>query len=423
MKAGELLARLPATINAPLALAAGLGEGMGLRLWLVGGVVRDLLLGVPLGPDVDLAVEGEVGALGSALAEATGGRVVAAHPPFGTATVAVPGEGGELMVDLARTRVERYPRPAALPEVTPAPIEADLIRRDFSVNAMALGLGVAGGRLVPGRLLDPFDGRADLAARRLRLLHGASLRDDPTRLLRGVRQAARLGMEPEATTQAQIAAALAAGYLSLVTPERLLNELCLTLAEPRPDEVMRVATHWGVVGQLVPGLAWSPALAERANRFATDGQAYGPRNLVWAGLLLYDLPQAGLAALAERYHLPSEATALLRQLPALRGMAPQLREATPNSLIDRLLRPFATAAIAVLHYAEPATAAPTARYLDQLRQARPPLDGNDLRRLGVAPGPGLGILLEELRALALDGAVTTRAAAEEWVRTRIARSP
>lgn len=415
-----MLQDLPEDTRSLLALAAAQADVCGARVWLVGGVVRDLLLGAPPSRDIDLAVEGEVGALAAGLAAATGGRVTAAHAAFGTATVVAPGGPGRgpLVVDLARTRRERYPRPAALPEVTPAPIEDDLIRRDFSVNAMALGLGLVGGLLTPGPLLDPFGGRADLEAGLLRLLHGDSLRDDPTRLLRGARLAARLGLALEPGSRAQLDLALAASYPGMLTPERVLGELCLALEEPRPDLVLRVADGWGVTPHLLPGVRHSRALAERCARLAADGAG---DSLVWAGLLLYDVDEMGLAAIMARYPLPSEAAAPLRQLAPLRALAPALARRAPNSAIDRMLRPYGVAALRVLHYAEPAAAETIAHYLSALRPARAPLDGNDLRRLGVAPGPELGRLLEELRAATLDGLVGSRAEAEAWLLTRMGR--
>lgn len=412
-----MLGRLPDDLRALLTLVTAQAEATGVSLWLVGGVVRDMLLGLPLSRDVDLAVEGEVGPLAAALAAVTGGRVAASHPPFGTATVVAPGAAGAgaIVVDLARTRVERYARPAALPEVTPAPIEADLARRDFSINAMAVELLRADGALHSGQLLDPFGGRDDLAAGRLRLLHAASLRDDPTRMLRGIRLAARLAMTPTAESAAQIAVALAEGYLGLLSAERILAELCLALEEPRPDAALRAADGWGATPQLLPGLAWSRALAARCDRLAGPAVPLAGGPLVWAGLLLYDLDAAGLAALAARYPLPHDAAALLRQLTPLRALAPRLGEQMRNSELDRLLRPFSNAALAVLHYAEPAASAAIEHYLYGLRPARALLDGNDLRRLGVAPGPAIGHLLEALRVATLDGAVTTRAEAERWV--------
>lgn len=418
-RSAELLARLPPALAALLALATATAAGQGTRLWLVGGVVRDLLLGLAPGRDIDLAVEGDAPALAAALAAAGGGHVLAAHATFGTATVVLPDPSGALrLLDLARTRVERYPRPAALPEVRPAPIEADLARRDYSVNALAMELIAAEAALVPGRLLDKLGGRADLAAGVLRLLHRESLRDDPTRMLRGARLAARLDLRPEPDTTAQIAGAVAAEYLGLLSAERILGELCLTLEEPRPDEALRTAEAWGVTPQIFPAARWGAALAERSAR-AAAGHDPPVTPLVWAGLLLYDLPAATLEAFGARYPLPGGAAALIRQLPALRALAPRLTPELPDSVLERLLRPVGPDAAAVLHYAEPDAAGPTARYLTTLRAVRAPLDGHDLRRLGVAPGPQIGQLLAELRAATLDGAVTTRDEAEAWVQARM----
>ncbi len=405
-----------------LGLAAREAAALDMALWLVGGTLRDLLLGRVADGDLDLAVEGDALALAQAIAAASGGLVVAAYAPFGTATLAVTGaDGRPIQLDLARTRREHYTHPAALPEVQPASLAVDLGRRDFSVNALALALHAGPELPSPGDLYDPFHGRSDLEARRLRLLHSASLRDDPTRMLRGVRLATRLGLSLDAASAAQFKQALATGYLAMLSPERILSELCLALAEPRPDMVLQLADHWGLTAQVVPGLTWQPELAERAARLANAAPAPDqppPGPLVWAGLLLYGLDEPALAHLAARYPLPAPAQTMLKQIPALRRRAAHLA-GQPASVIEQTLRPFSHEAVTLLRYAEPAAAAAASRYQDELRMVRAPLDGNDLRRLGLSPGPMLGQLLNELRRATLDGEITTRAQAEAWVHTRI----
>jgi tRNA nucleotidyltransferase (CCA-adding enzyme) len=418
--------------------------------------VRDILRGVALDRDIDLAVEGDAVALASALAEALGGRVLASHSAFGTATLTIPradAKTGELTLDLARTRVEEYPQPAALPVVRPASIADDLGRRDFSVNAIAVELLAAGGDLRAGTLLDPFGGRADLAARRLRLLHPASLRDDPTRLLRGLRLASRLNLHPDEATSAQIAEALERGYLGLLTPERVLGELCLALDEPQPDAALALADSWGATPQIAPGLAWSEAMAARFARSREQGvwiakdadagerheheaakgakveveegvgrlSAIGYRlSAIHAGLLCYDLSAADLARFARRYPLPAPFARLLPEIPVAREIAPRLSADLRPSQIDLLLRSLSEAMISVLHYAERGPASQiVARYLREIRPARAPLDGRDMQRLGVAPGPMIGRLLNDLRAAQLDGEIATREQAESWVRKRL----
>src|SRR5213592_1786444 len=142
--------------------------------YLVGGAVRDLLLGAD-SVDLDVAIEGDAPVLAWELAERLGG-LATTHERFGTATV----RAGDLVFDLATTRRERYERPGALPEVEPAPLTDDLARRDFTINAMAVGLTGADVDV----LHDPQHGREDLHAGRVRVLHPRSFLDDPTRLLR-----------------------------------------------------------------------------------------------------------------------------------------------------------------------------------------------------------------------------------------------
>ena len=169
----------------------------GLRPHLVGGPVRDWLLGLPI-HDLDVVVEGDAPALARALARALDGKVIV-HHRFGTATVTV----GKASIDLVTARKETYPYPGALPEVQPATLADDLARRDFTVNAMALPLG--GARDV---LVDPLGGDADLKSGTIRIIHGGSFRDDPTRMFRAARYEQRLGFAMDEQTLASCRDAL-----------------------------------------------------------------------------------------------------------------------------------------------------------------------------------------------------------------------
>lgn len=416
----QLLFRLDPALQQLLARAAEEAATVDATLWLVGGVVRDLLLDVPIGRDIDLAVEGDVNQLAPMLATIWNGEITARHPSFGTATIVAE----RWLIDLAQTRAEHYPQPAVLPEVYPAPLTIDLHRRDYSINAMAIRLAAQADRLLPMPLFDPIGGVADLAARRLRLLHERSLRDDPTRLLRGVRLAARLDLTPDPATARQITTALEAGYLALLSPERIQTELCLTLTEPDPVAVIALADRWGMTEQVVAGLSWTPALAERLNRYRCDEfklAGIAPTELVLAGLLLYDLSDDALQTFQQRYHLATPARRLIDDMIALRGLIPAIKAAGRPSQLDTLLRNYSVAAIAVLHYAtESPVPEITAHYLREWRLLRPLLNGDDLRELGVAPGPQLGQMLRDLRAAMLDGFIGDRAAAEQWVRQQLA---
>jgi tRNA nucleotidyltransferase (CCA-adding enzyme) len=232
-----------ARVEALGALAAELGLGC----FLVGGPVRDLLLGRPV-RDIDVLVEGPGGApaLAEAAAQRFGGEVVH-HAAFLTSKWR-PRSGAPL--DLATARAERYPGVAVLPEVRPAGVEQDLVRRDFTINAMAVDLSPT--RL--GRVLDPFGGWTDLGDQVLRVLHGLSFHDDPTRALRAARFAARFDLHLAPGTRGLLGGLLSAGSFARLGKERLGNELELIFNEPVPEQALRLLEAWGLMHGVHPGL-------------------------------------------------------------------------------------------------------------------------------------------------------------------------
>jgi len=215
---GRLGERIDATPGVAR-LRAAAGEA---PVYLVGGSVRDALLGLP-SANLDLAVEGD----GIELAKRLGGELIRTHPQFGTAVIEIDG----LVIDVATARTESYPAPGALPEVEPASIEDDLARRDFTINAMAVPLSGE------PALIDPHGGLADLEQGLLRVLHDRSFVDDPTRALRAARYAARLGLRLESGTEQLLRAAdlSTAGSYRL---DRELARLDAELTAPRARELL-----------------------------------------------------------------------------------------------------------------------------------------------------------------------------------------
>ena len=214
----------------------------GQALYVVGGTVRDLMLGRGR-TDLDVAVEGDA----AAVARRLGGEVTE-HGRFGTAKVRLPGS----QIDLAATRAEIYTAPGALPEVRPAGIEEDLARRDFTVNAMALALGDE------PRLIDPHGGREDLREGVLRALHPDSLRDDPTRALRGARYAARFGLVPDPETERQ----LRETDLATISEDRRRAEMERIAAEPDFRAALDLLREWGLLEVPRERLALAEKVAE-----------------------------------------------------------------------------------------------------------------------------------------------------------------
>ncbi len=254
--AGIALETLPPPARAILALVGALADSRRERVAWVGGGVRDHLLG-RAGLDLDFVLEGEIEPFSRALAERLGARQ-SFHSRFLSATLGLPGG---IRLDVVRARRERYPSPAALPEVEAASLREDLARRDFAINAIAV-------RLAPiarqGEILDPQRGCADLAAGRLRVLHAQSFDDDPTRLLRGLRFALRFGFRFDPETDTQARAAAASGRLDAVSGTRLARELRL-LFDDRPEVEAAIAglANLGLLAGIAPELSRA-ATAERA---------------------------------------------------------------------------------------------------------------------------------------------------------------
>jgi tRNA nucleotidyltransferase (CCA-adding enzyme) len=349
---GERLASFPGLDRVREAAA-------GLRAYLVGGAVRDLLLGRPRA-DIDVAVEGDP----AELARRLGGEL-RSHDRFATAAVRVDG----LEVDLARTRSEAYPRPGALPEVRPAPLAEDLARRDFTVNAIAVPL--AG----EPSLIDPHRGLEDLRAGALRVLHARSFVDDPTRALRAARYAARYGFRLEPETERHVRAA----DLSTVSRERVDAELRKLAAEPEARRGFELLAAWGLL-ELGPGAG---ELIEAAGTVAASAP--------WAGVVAPD--EATLAA------------ALGRGV----GEAQQLAAANPERPSEAVQLAAGRSAV-VLALARALGAEWLDRYLAEWRDQRLEIDGGDLLAAGIAEGPAIGRGLGAALRAKLDGEIDGREA-------------
>ena len=352
---------------------------------LVGGAVRDLLLGrAP--HELDGIVEGDVSELAARLGAGAG---AVAHERFGTATV----RDGDCRWDLAAARAETYARPGALPDVRAAGIDADLRRRDLTINALALDLRTGELRSVP-------HAQADLAAGRLRVLHDASFIDDPTRLWRVARYAARLGFALEEHTAQLARDAVRAGALGTVSGARIGNELRLALTEPDPVAALEAAVALG----LAPWLAPDRALTERALALLPPGE--GRRDQLTLA--------AVLAAPADERLADLQFSAAERAIVRAAGEAPALDDASrPPSALARALRGRPIEAVALAGARGGAAGAATARrWLGELRHVGLQITGDDLRAAGVAEGADLGRRLQAVLDLRLDGALAADRDAE-----------
>lgn len=389
--------RLPKAERDLLDSVVRLATRRGLALYLVGGSVRDLLLDRPH-VDLDLAAEGDAIALAKDLAQAKGSRVVV-HSGFGTASVG----GASFRLDLAQTRAESYSRPGALPSVRPASIDADLGRRDFTVNAMALRLTTPSA----GELLDPHDGRRDLEQRLIRVLHDESFRDDATRMLRAVRYESRLGFRIERHTAELLQQDLS--YLATISGARLRRELLAMFYEERPRDLLLRCQELGLLAALHPSLRLDEE-GEAAFRRAEDERP-APWDEVCLCLLCWGSSEREVESLVERLLPAKRYERALRDTARLRALLPALSEAqvAPSRLVE-MLEPLSAAAVwaLALRTAEGPASERAGRFLREWRQVRPFHSGRSLRRLGLEPGPELGDLLRRLRSARLDGLTHSR---------------
>jgi tRNA nucleotidyltransferase (CCA-adding enzyme) len=432
---GSLTSRLERLHGAPgeatlwlLRTAGKLGEAQGHAAYAAGGFVRDLLLGRAADQiaDIDLVIEGDGIAFGRRLAEEMGGHLVV-HSAFGTASL----EGGATpdgtrvgRVDIAMARRERYIRPGALPEVSPAGIDDDLRRRDFSVNAMAVSLSPSAW----GRLHDPFGGADDVAARRLRVLHPLSLVEDPTRIWRGARYAARLRLRPDAGFERALALALEVGAYPALSGQRLHAEHALVMDEAEPWRALGLLLGWGAFR------LWDDSYRITAQSRARLASAR--LFLRWARGARITVDSAELALLALLFDQSRPvADRCVRRLAVAGGAAARIDAGAARDLARRLVsvgprRPSRVAEVlrpvreGLVFGAWLAGRRVVRRHIEWFlregRAGRPLSSGDDVVAAGVPRGPLVGQALAHLRDLSLDGRVRTieeeRAAVAVWMK-------
>ncbi len=383
-------------------------DEQGIQTFLVGGMVRDLLLGRP-NEDVDIVVEGDGIAFATALAQRVGGR---SHPhaPFLTAVVTLPDDH---RVDVASARTEFYRTPAALPEVETSLIRQDLYRRDFTINSLAVVLG--GDRY--GELVDFFGGRKDLQGHEIRVLHSLSFIDDPTRAIRAIRYARRLGFSIASDTRNLISTAIGEGVFERLSGQRLRRELETLLSEPHPTPSLGLLSELGLLPVISPDFAWSEAL--RSYLHEVEGQhawyeleQLGPPPepwLLYLGALVIRAADGAAKRLADRLQLVGVSRRRILELPeAVRDM---IAAATDPDLskAERTHRVEGQSPEAVLLTMADLKMPHRRRLADAigtLARVVTPVTGGELLAAGVPPGPHVGRALARTRDALVDGEIT-----------------
>lgn len=405
--ASSLSKMLPTDMLAFLRVIAGEAAARHWKIYMVGGIVRDILFDRQ-GFDLDLSVEGDAIELARAIAALP--EDITIHHRFNTARV----KWGAHHIDLARSREETYARPGALPTVRPGTIERDLFRRDFTINAMAVSLNLDDW----GRLIDLHGGLEDLDHRLIRVLHSNSFIDDATRIWRAVRYEQRLDfcIEPETMKLIHRDREM----LRTITPDRLRYELDCILVEKAPEKVFLRADELGLLSTWHPSLKGNQWLSEVCIKARTLFEKPSPE--VYLSLLAWRLTSAEKEELITALRFSKAQIRALRDSEAISRNAESLasRDAKPSELFV-ILHGLSNDALLASKCAidSPIAIRNIDRYLDEWKRVTPSLTGEDLKRLGLGQGPDIKFLLDKLRDLRLDGIISSReqeeALVKEWL--------
>ncbi len=412
--ASKIEKQLPAELVNFMQVAGKVAASQGQSLYLVGGVVRDLLLG-RTNLDLDLVVEGNAIDLAQQLITKIKQGKIITHPRFNTAKL----QWNKWSVDLTTARSETYTKPGALPTVKPNSIDKDLFRRDFTINTMAIKLNPSH----YGELIDLYGGRNDLEHKLIRILHERSFTDDATRIWRGLRYEQRLNFQLEPNILRLLQRDIP--RLDTISGDRIRYELECILQEEFPEKVLHRAGKLGVLAKLHPSLrgnGWLAKKFEQARRLSSPNL---PPVGLYLALLTYPLTNEENEHLISYLRLPKSLAQTLRDSSSIKAKLQSLAapELTPSGIYHHLHG----YSLLTIMANSLASDSPVARqhiqlFLNKLRYVKSALTGNDLKRMGIAQGPHIKEILQRLHEARLDGKVTTKQGEVELVKGWLAES-
>jgi tRNA nucleotidyltransferase (CCA-adding enzyme) len=396
---------------------------LGYPLYIVGGVVRDLVLG-RASTDFDLVVEGNAPSLGRILEEKYGGKVIV-HSKFGTAKWDVhksriihgipinPNDSDAYpfnYLDLVSARSEIYKHPGSLPTVKMGKIEDDLRRRDFTINTLAVRLDGP----YFGELRDDFGGVADVDKGLVRVLHLRSFIDDPTRMYRAVRYERRLDFKIDDETLTLIPEAR--HLVDRLSAHRIRHEFDLILDEQSPQANLKRLSELDLLKPVHAALPWDESVQERflegkktgtVNRIGiTHPEGRLGQNLIHWLLWLMALSEKQIESLNKRLHFTASHYKALLASSRLLASISEMNEWKPSRLVE-YLDELPLSAIHAVYLAAPDQnlRLPLEKYINEWRHIKPSITGNELKKLGLPPGPAYNTILLTLRNAWLDGEI------------------
>ena len=415
---------IPPKIQNLLKRAGRIAQKLGYRAFIVGGFVRDLLLKIE-NLDIDLVIEGDGISFAKVFAQKMRGEVKY-HKDFGTATIIL---SDSFKLDIATSRREFYPAPAALPRVEPAPLREDLLRRDFTVNAMAIDLGPS----CFGQLIDFFRGREDLKQKKVRILHSESFIQDPTRIFRAIRFEQRYRFILEEKTQELIEDTLKKGILDKLSRERVRDEFIQILEEDRPDRIIQRMQELGVLRSIHPKMELTEEIEKKLDSlidvfawFETLSGERVKRWLIRLLLLLENLDKDEVEKFCRKYRFnKEERDSIIKGRLEAERILKKLKSSetdTPSS-IYYLLQPFPRE---VLLFAMAKTEKKIVKkriflFLSQLKDIETKVSGDDLKKIGYKPSPKFKEILEEVKKVKLNGLLATKKEEIDYIKSKFPR--
>lgn len=391
-----------------LKTAGELSASQNVDLFLVGGSVRDILLGYrPV--DLDLTAVGFSTKFTNNLADYLGGEVLS-FSQFNTAKIKLPN----LTIDLAMSRKESYDNPGDLPLVYPGSIDDDMKRRDFSINAMAIHLAPNSW----GKLLDPYNGQRDLDHSIIRILHEKSFRDDATRILRSVRYAKRLAFNIDKSTQQAICDNL--HFLDTIKGDRIRHEFERIIIENKASSILKLAQNLGILSNICPTINLHDKLLNKLEDLYFPNQE--KKILIFISAMAYTIESKYLNSFKSKLNMDAKWSNIVTNVEHVKKSLVNLRKPILlASEIYHILNESDIAAIegSCLATDEPIVSERLVRYLDDLRHVQIELNGQDLICLGVDKGPRVGEILNAILTAKLDDIIVTRDDEEKLARTLV----
>ena len=402
VKVAKLLQdRLGARIATMLRFLGNVGSELSMAVYVVGGFVRDLLLGIP-NYDIDVVVEGNANIFARTFQRYFKAKVVD-HKEFMASSMFLT-DGTR--IDVATARTEYYDEPAMLPNVEMSTIKKDLYRRDFSINAMAIKINQEDF----GLLLDFFGCRRDLARGIIRALHNLSFVEDPTRILRAVRFETRYGFKIEDQTATHLQRYAAEGYIERVTGQRIRDELEKLLKEPHMAGAIERLVQFGILEHVFPVHTFDTEtrtmLRSFSERVLRIREIIGPINNLYvvSMILLRDSDRISVKRAIERYGFPRRFSDRLFHAA---GVLQELKQKKPQKLSQfyLIVGSLNSEELAFIDSGlEDEASSLFLSYINDLNELRLEIDGNALmKEYNVPEGPAIKKLLQELVCARLDG--------------------